>query len=89
MCVSKYIIISTAAYSGWYIDRDKRGKSYYIVCACILLSLSNDVCIQSVSVYGALYHGQYITQWDAASKEMVACHCCQQHCQNSSGQIEY
>ena len=39
----------------------------------------------SVSVYGALCHGQHVTQWSAGSKEVVTCHDCQQYCDDEEG----
>lgn len=38
-----------------------------------------------VSVYSALYHGQYVTRWNARTKEPIHCFNCQPHLQQDPG----
>ena len=41
--------------------------------------LAGNVVAECVSVYGALYHGQYVTRWSAESKTVVQSFNCEKH----------
>ena len=42
-----------------------------------------------VSVYGALFHGQYVTRWNAKSKEALEAFNCRAHLEPSEGEPDF
>ena len=42
-----------------------------------------------VSVYGALYHGQYVTRWNTESKTAVESFNCEKHLERGEGKNDY
>ena len=49
--------------------------------------LAGNVVAECVSVYGALYHGQYITRWSAESKTVVQSFNCEKHMEGNEGNV--
>ena len=46
---------------------------------------SRDAVAECVNVYGALFHGQYVTRWNAESKEVVQSFNCEKHVEGKEG----
>ena len=49
--------------------------------------LAGNVVAECVSVYGALYHGQYVTRWSAESKTVVQSFNCEKHMEGKEGTL--
>ena len=47
--------------------------------------LAGNMVTECVSVYGALYHGQYVTRWSAESKAIVQSFNCEKHMEEKEG----
>ena len=46
---------------------------------------AGNMVAECVSVYGALYHGQYVTRWSAESKAVVQSFNCEKHMERKEG----
>lgn len=46
---------------------------------------SRNAVAERVNVYGALFHGQYVTRWNAESKEVVQSFNCEEHMDGKEG----
>lgn len=49
--------------------------------------LAGNVVAECVSVYGALYHGQYVTRWSAESKTVMQSFNCEKHMEGKEGRL--
>ena len=49
--------------------------------------LAGNYVAECVSVYGALYHGQYVTRWSAESKTVVQSFNCEKHMEGKEGTL--